>query len=334
MAKDRGKIKRLERLVSLITLIQGHGDLTVARLAAEYRVTERTVFRDLEALKEAGVPIAYDPEKCGYQIRPDFFLPPVQLTLDEALAICALGEQVGGKGQVPFLAVAARAVDKVRGQLPMALRDELERVQGHIEIELARASTAGEALDVYGRVRQAIANRRALQCTYDSASHASGRPTRSDRPFRFDPYALMFNLRAWYAVGLHHGHKEIRTLRLSRFTMAKLTDKPYSIPDNFTLKGYLKNAWRMIPGKKSHDVEIVFDREFADTISETRWHHTQQATENDDGTLTFRATVDGLDEIVWWVLGMGPHCVVRRPKELADTVRALAAKVVGLYPEG
>lgn len=333
MAKDRTRINRLERLVSLITLVHGHGDLNVARLAANYRVTERTIFRDLEALKAAGVPISYDPDKGGYQIRPDFFLPPVQLTLDEALAICALGEQVGGKEQVPFLAVAARAVDKVRGQLPTALRENLEQVQGHIEIELARASKSGEALDVYSRVRRAIAERRALQCTYDSASQVDGKPSLSSKPFRFDPYALMFNLRAWYAIGLHHGHKEIRTLRLSRFTMVKPLDKPYLIPSDFTLRDYLKNAWRMIPGAKRHDVELLFDRTFADTIAETMWHHTQFTRENEDGSLTFRVTVDGLEEIVWWVLSMGPHCVVKKPRELADTVRALAARIVELYPE-
>jgi len=326
-------LKRLERLISLITLIHGHGDLNVARLAEKYGVTKRTVFRDLAALEKAGVPLSFNPEKQGYEIRKDFFLPPVQLTVDEALAICALGEQVAGRDQVPFLHVAARAVEKVRGQLPASLRDHIEKLDGHIEIHLACSSHAGEAQDVYGRIRAAIANKRALQCKYDSANAVAGKPSKSAKPFRFDPYALMFSQRAWYAIGLHHGHNEVRTLRLSRFTQVTPLDKPYAIPAEFKLSKHLGNAWRMIRGTPSYDIEIVFDRDFADTISETQWHRTQQTVENDDGTLTFRARVDGLDEIVWWVLSMGPHCVVRKPKALAERVREMAARMLALYPE-
>lgn len=330
MADD---FKRLERLVSLITLIQGHGDLNPARLAEKYGVSKQTIFRDLRALERAGVPLSFNPETNGYEIGKDFFLLPVQLTVDEALAICALGEQVAGREQVPYLSVAARAVEKVRGYLPATLREHVEQLQGHIEIHLACSSHAGEAQDVYERVRRAIATKRALRCRYESAGAMAGKPSKSVKSFRFDPYTLMFSQRAWYAIGLHHGHNEIRTLRLSRFTEVTPLDKPYAIPDDFKLSKHLGNAWRMIRGQPTYDIEIVFDSEFADTISETQWHRTQKTIENEDGTLTFRARVDGLDEITWWVLSMGPHCVVRKPKELARRVRELAAQMVALYPE-
>ena len=47
--------------------------------------------------------------------------------------------------------------------------------------------------------------------------------------------------------------------------------------------------------------------------------------------MIFRCKVDGLDEIVWWILSMGPHCVVNKPPELADWVRELAAGIVSQY---
>ena len=50
-----------------------------------------------------------------------------------------------------------------------------------------------------------------------------------------------------------------------------------------------------------------------------------------EASITFRCKVDGLEEIVWWILSMGPHCTVKKPKELADQVRTLAGGIVAQY---
>jgi predicted DNA-binding transcriptional regulator YafY len=97
------------------------------------------------------------------------------------------------------------------------------------------------------------------------------------------------------------------------------------------LSGHLGNAWRMIRGKKSHLVELHFDSEFADTIADTHWHSTQEVIWNGDDSITFRCKVDGLDEIVWWILSMGPHCVVKKPRELIEQVKSLAHAMVVQY---
>src|SRR5687768_3817454 len=101
---------RIHRLLKILTLIQGTKGWTPARLAAECGVTQRTIFRDLEMLEGAGIPYFFDPETKGYSVRGDFFMPPVQMTLEESLALSALAEHVGGGEQVPFLKAAARAI--------------------------------------------------------------------------------------------------------------------------------------------------------------------------------------------------------------------------------
>jgi proteasome accessory factor B len=103
------------------------------------------------------------------------------------------------------------------------------------------------------------------------------------------------------------------------------------IPEDFSLARHLGNAWRMIRGQKTYRVELAFDPEFAETIADTHWHPTQEVIWNDDQSITFRCKVDGLEEIVWWVLSMGPHCVVNKPKELAEQVKELAAAMVANY---
>jgi proteasome accessory factor B len=321
---------RIHRLLKILTLIQGSKGWTTKRLSLECGVTERTIYRDLTMLEGAGIPYFFDEESGGYAVRRDFFMPPVQLTLDETLALAALAEHIGGKEQVPFTKAAGKAITKIRSLLPPSIRTELEQIEDRVQIKLAAANPPEAAADVYEIVRTALSKKLVLRCQYDSASSNSDK-SRTDEVFLFKPYALLFNQRAWYVIGHHGKRDEVRCLKLNRFTMTKLTDVNYSIPKAFSLQKHLGNAWRMIRGKKTYDVELRFDKEFADTIADTHWHSTQEVLYNDDESITFRCKVDGLEEIVWWVLSMGPHCVVKQPKELAEKVKELALGIARCY---
>ena len=168
------------------------------------------------------------------------------------------------------------------------------------------------------------------------AEHATSEPAAYDElgddgEFEFEPYALYFAVRAWYAVGLHNERDGIRTLKLNRFTMVSPTERAFQIPDGFSLDGLLGNAWRMIRGEPDYEVELRFDPQFAETIADTLWHKTQRLEEHEDGSLTFRCTVAGLNEIVWWVLSMGPHCRVIAPEELREQVKNAVLTTADLY---
>jgi len=317
---------RIHRLLRIITLVQSRSDWNAARLAQECETSERNIYRDLEQLRAAGVPIDFDERVGGYSMRRDFFLPAVHLTGEEAMALSLLCEHIAQREQVAFLNPAWRALNKIESMLPRDIREELSTLRGSVAIRAAHASPPDGHKDVYDRVAEAIRARRALECRYDSTNPDSP----SGEPFRFEPYALFFGERAWYAIGLHAGHNEVRSLKLSRFLACAQTEATYEIPEDFSVDAYLGDAWRMIRGPRC-EVEIWFDPAFAQTISDTRWRPNQRFEEHEDGSATFHCVVDGLDEIVWWALSMGPHCVVKRPRELAERVRDLAASTAHHY---
>ncbi|MEX0885837.1 MAG: YafY family protein [Phycisphaeraceae bacterium] len=327
-----GDYRRIHRLLELITLIQAEPGYNARRLAERFGVAERSIYRDLEVLETIGIPYYFDDETSGYRIRRDFFLPPIDLTLDESLALIALARHVGEQEQIPFMRPASRAIVKLRGQLPAALREPIEQLENHVDIHLAAAGASDGIVDVYEVVRQAIATGQALRCSYESLE-AREDPRRGEEVFRFEPYALLFSQRAWYAVGHHAGRDDVRSLKLQRFSRCELTDERYAIPEDFSLNAHLGQAWRMIRGRPRVDVELWFDPAFAETIADTHWHSTQQIDWEDDGSIIFRCQVDGLDEIVWWVLSMGPNCKVRQPRALAERVRHLAEGVVRHYAD-
>lgn len=322
---------RIHRLLKIMTLIQSDDDWTAQRLSDECGVTVRTIYRDMKILEGADIPYFHDTDTKGYRIRRDFFMPPVNLTLQESLALIALGENIGGKEQIPMMRSAGSAIAKIRSQLPRSVRSEVQELDGHVAIRLSQAGPHDGIADVYDLVRKAIQKRRVLLCHYDSLS--SSKKGTAPEPFDFQPYALFFSQRAWYVIGHHGGRGETRKLKLNRFASIKLTHQAYTVPKDFSIDQELGNAWRMIRGKKSYNVEIAFDAEFAETIADTHWHDTQDIDYREDGSILFRCTVDGLDEIVWWVLSMGPHATVKKPKALSDRVKKLALQTAEQYSD-
>jgi len=317
---------RVHRLFRIITLVQGSPGLNAAKLAEICETSERNIYRHLNMLEGAGVPISLDPETRGYSIRRDFFMRPVDLTLEEAMALVLLGREVGQSEQLPHSGEAGKAIEKLLAVLPSKIQNEINEVIPCVSVDLARVANEPTA-ELYSIVRQAISTKRALQCRYDSRSTKSNG---NGDAFRFDPYALYFGQRAWYAVGKHHGHNEVRTLKLARLTDCKPLDKPYFIPDEFSSEKHFGAAWRMMPSGKVYDIHLHFDAKMADNVADTHWHDSQEFDWYDDGSIDLHFKIDGLEEIVWWILSYGPHCKVVQPKELHQKVARLRAEAAAM----
>jgi proteasome accessory factor B len=328
---------RVHRLLRLIAAIQAKpGQLGPADLARLCEIHERMIYRDIQTLNASGIPCAYDDQSRGYRVARDFFMPPIELTFEEAMSVVALLEEVGDGLQLPFLGAAMRVAEKLRAQLPSAVIEAIEPLNDLVKIDLARSAGDDSCRDVYDEVRDAIARRRIMVCTYDSAKSSAITTDSQDngdsqQEFEFKPYALWFCQRAWYAVGFHGGRGEIRRLKLNRFTAVRVTDRPFAIPDDFDLRADLGNAWRMIRGPVRYRVAVRFEPAFADAASETRWHPTQEEQWDEEGRVTLTFSVDGLDEVVWFVLGYGPGAKVLEPGELVERVKELAQATAVLY---
>ncbi len=335
----------VHRLLRIIVLLQSSaGPWGRPRLADVLGTNTTTVSRDINRLQKGGVPVEYDKVEKTYRIRHGFYLPPTAFTVPEAVALSVLAGGPAATGH--FLAgPAAQGAEKVRASLPEPLREELNRTLPAIALDPARAETADVIDDVWFKMSQSIAQRRSLICCYEASQsetdvlkNASGNAAPNTTPapaaFTFYPYALYFGQRGWYVIGKRLDRDALRTLKLSRFVRIANLDTPYAIPDDFSLKTYFGNAWRMMRGNPRHAIKLHFSAKVADTVSETQWHATQRITEHNDGSITADFDIDGLDEIVWWILGYGPNCTVEAPNELREKIARLAQETAQQYEKG
>lgn len=145
------------------------------------------------------------------------------------------------------------------------------------------------------------------------------------------PYRILFSRRSWYVIGRSSIHRAVRTFNLGRILHAELIGAHYVIPQRFNIDRYLGNAWHLIRAKNRHQVVIRFQKQVADNVAEVRWHKTQTTHRNADGTIEFRAVVDGLSEIIWWVLGYGDQAEVLEPPQLREMVAVHVAALAKVY---
>jgi len=322
------KISRIYRLIRVITMLQSGRGYTANELARELEVSRRTVFRDLNMLEMAHIPYYFDADQGGYKISRHFFLPPINLTLTEALAVLLLAGRMRSSSKLPLLSHGARAAVKLESALPRTIRDHVGSVIERLSMNMPPVARH-EGLDAtFDELANAVATQRVCLLTYESF-HEKQQITTTVHPLR-----LVFVGRAWYFIAYSSKHRELRTFKLARVIKLTVTKRHFASPKGIELDEYFGGAWCMIPEGKVHDVHLRFSPQVAGNVAEVQWHDTQRIEWNEDGSAEFHVRVDGLKEITWWILGYGDQVEVISPSPLRKRVASVAAGVLGMYEQG
>jgi len=321
-------LTRISRLLKLLQALQAGNGQNAEGIARACRVSRRTVFRDLETLRDSGLPLKFDKNEARYSIPADYFLRPTNFSPAEALAIIALASKLGADDALPFCRPARSAALKLQCGLPAALQKELQKSAKSINLRLNQINRLEGQQTVYDQLVEAIARRRAVQIDYGSLTEWEAIQT------RLRPYQLLFNRHSWYVVGRSSLHKEPRMFNLGRIKSLTVTNEKFAMPRGFSMDRYLGNAWNLMP-QPGPDVRVTvkFSSMMANNVAEVTWHKTQRVEFLDDGSLEFSVKVSGLNEIAWWILGYGDQAEVLRPAKLRRLIAQRAKNMSAIYED-
>lgn len=304
---------RLARVLRILELIQSRGRWTTRAIAEEIECSERTVYRDLDVLRFAGIPYHREGDQQFIRVRPDFKFPVMTLTDDEILGLSlatAITKSPGldvTAGSLPT-AVKLAAVSKTETQ---ELIDDALRLVTVLDLKLADHSRHHEAIR---SIQLALVQQKQISGHYESPYEPA--PVK----LKLHPYRLCLIKNAWYVIGKADPEAEPRTYRVARFKSVRMIEEAASTPEDFDLHEYFGNAWAVYRGHETYDIELLFTRQAAMIVTETNWHHSQRVTRNKDGSVTLMFRVDGLEEIVNWVMTWTGKVKVVRPPSLRDLV--------------
>ena len=318
-------VGRTHRLIRLLQMLQSGRKFDAGGLADGLRVSRRTLFRDLNTLEAAGVPYSYDKKTKRYSIAQDYFLPPVNLTVGEALALMLATRKVTSRKMHPDYALAVDAAMKIEAAIPGRVRRHCGAILESVAVQFWPTSDVEGVRHVIAVLHQAVLSGRKLRLRYDS--YAEGEQIETV----IHPYCKAFICRGWYVIGYSELHGETRTFKLERIEAATLLDAAFEPDSGFDLDSYFGNAWQMIRGDTRYHVKIRFLPLVAGNVDEVLWHKTQRTRREPDGSLIFEVDVDGIDEISWWVLGYGDQAEVLEPTSLRDIIHTRARNLTEIY---
>jgi len=318
---------RTSKMIRIMQHIQGNGRWDAQALAQEFDCAKRTIERYITTLEFAGVPIYYDKSDKCYRLRFDFQFPVLNLsaneTLDQSLGL-AIGsnrEISPGQNNAMLEKIAARS-----GKETKELINDVMNVVSSFDLKLVDHSQSADQLRT---LQWALIEGQQVTGTYQSPYHDV------ESKLTLHPYRLCFIRSAWYLFARPDDQPATvspRIYRVVRFKTLKLNDRPSIIPAVFDLQEFHGNAWSVWRGETTYEVEILFTPTSASIVTETKWHHTQRVERHRDGSATVFFTVDGLGEIVWWLLGWAPFARVENPVKLRKMLVVYlneAAKVNG-----
>jgi predicted DNA-binding transcriptional regulator YafY len=327
--EERLEVKRdrLARLWRVLQVLQAHGEAGVrpSEIARRVAMSVRNVYRDLKALEhEIGVPLWNEKGRWG--VADTAFLPPLQLTRQEAMAVFIAARLVARFADKYDPNLAA-AFQKLEEGLPAPLREHVERTL----VVLADRPVDAQFNRHVADLTRAWAERRVVELTYAPARYDGADP--SPRRAVVHPYLLEPSLatHALYLIGHDEERGALRTFKVERIQDLSVTPRTFEPPAGGSLERALSRAWDIIADQDEVEVVLRFSPEVAARVSETRWHPSQAVEPGPDGSLTWQARVAGTIEIRLWILSWGDAVEVLEPAELRADVAATLARAAARY---
>lgn len=320
------KRDRLARMLAVASILytRGSGDagVPVTEIAELTGMTSRTVYRDLRALEdELGMPI-FQAGRGRFGIEKKYFLPPLRLSLPEAVVLF-LASRLIARWSDEYDQAVVSAFTKLADLLPQPIARHVAATM----LAVGRADRNEPFLRNFAHVAQAWADGRVVEFEYEPGSGQSRRAR--VRPYFLEPDAAG---RSVYLIGFDETVEAMRTYKVERIRSSTLTADRYQIPDDFDPDRWLAHSWGIWSSDTTAtaEVRLRFDASVAHRVREAIWHRSQRLVELPDGRLELTVTVAGIVEIRPWILSWGDAVEVLEPAALresvAGAVRAAAAR--------
>lgn len=318
---------RASRLLSILILLQMRGRLSAEALAQEFEVSVRTIYRDIDQLSAAGVPVYAERGRAGgFQLLDGYRTRLTGFTPAEADALLLAG--VGGAASdLGIGAEAAAAQLKLLASLPPDSGASAQRVASRFHLDPINWYSRAESIDILPSLASAVWTEKRIRIRYESWTDLVTREV--------DPLGLVLKGGIWYLVAAVKGQP--RTYRASNIQSLEVLSAASKRPPKFDLARFWSGWAREFEARLLKDrAEVKLSPEGLRVLRATSPAAAQAAAENGkackpEGWIRAEIPVEGTDHAAHQMLRLGAEVEVLKPTELRDAVAREARKVAALY---
>lgn len=310
-------MNRIDRLTAILIHLQTKKVVRAEEIANRFEISLRTVYRDVKALMEAGVPIGSEAGT-GYFIVDGYHLPPVMFTQDEASSMLLAGKLVEKMADKSVRGAYESAMHKIKSVLNDPEKDHLENLDSHIEVYLRSRQDDRNEKDFPDHfmveIQRAVANKQVLRLDY---CNVNDEMTQRE----VEPIGLFYYSMAWHLIGWCRLRNSYRDFRANRIKTLVNTGQSFEGRNLMSLQEYFQSIFQanhgLLKAVVNFDKRVIRGRPLHGSISQTDLGDRIRA----------EFMMDNLGYMARWLLMFGSSAEVEEPEELKAMVQGLVEEL-------
>jgi predicted DNA-binding transcriptional regulator YafY len=316
-------MNRIDRISAILIMLQTRRVIKAEEIARRFEISKRTVYRDIRALEEAGVPIGAEAG-VGYYLTEGYHLPSVMFTRYEAGSMLTAEKLVEKFTDHSIEKNFKSAMDKIKSVLPVSDKDFLEMLTPHIAIlHQYDTSVTDFPNNFLSDIQHALATKSVVKIDYYSFYSDELTEGRLVEPIGICYYGF-----AWHLIGYCRLRDDYRDFRIDRIRNLALTDEKFSSANRIPLHEFLNGLYQ---SNNLEPVVIRFDKSIISFIEKPKYYYGYVDEKDIGNQVEMYFMIDSVEYLARWIIMHGSKAEIISPKKLKDIVRALAQELYQHY---
>jgi predicted DNA-binding transcriptional regulator YafY len=316
-------VNRIDRVSAILIQLQSKKFVCAGEIADRFCISKRTVYRDIRALEEAGVPLSTEPGK-GYFLVDGYHLPPVMFTPEEASSLLTAEKIMEKMSDKSIDSQYKSALYKIKAVLPEKDKQYLETLNNNIEIFHSAPVVASEAPNNYMlTVQKALVNKKTLCIGYRPGYNHQKIENRM-----VEPVGLCFYSMAWHLIGFCKLRMDYRDFRLDRITNLTTTDVSFEPRKFKTVREFFQSN---LADYQLEEVTIRLPQSETQIIQTSRYYFGYMGEEVKGDFVEMNFVTNDLTYFCRWMLSFADVVEVVSNDALKKAFAALVGRIVSKW---
>ncbi len=314
-------MNRIDRLSAILIQLQSKSCITAAEIADRFNISLRTVYRDIRALEEGGVPIASEAGK-GYSLCSGYNLPPIMFTQDEASAFILAEKLMSKMSDIKIQEAFSTALFKLKSVLRSNEKDYLESLDQKISVYNIN-NTNNHDTDLFlNDIQHALVNKKLLEIEYEA--NYNGKI--SSRVI--EPMCLCNYWQTWHLISYCRLRNSYRDFRLDRICSLKVLDEHYGDENLINIEDYFNT---LSPQNDLKKITLQIDKSIYTQVSLAKYFYGLLNEQFDGNNYTMDFAYGNLIYFAKWIISFGTEVKVISPPELQEEIILLVKELYSYH---
>jgi predicted DNA-binding transcriptional regulator YafY len=307
---------RIDRMLGIVVILLNRDRISAKSLSERFEVSVRTIYRDIEAINMAGIPIvAYAGNNGGFGIIENYRLDRQVLTLKEMTSIITALKGVSSTLKDDDLETVT---EKILSLVPDDKMAQLKQSVEELCIDIMPWGYKEKSKEYLRKIQLAVSEKRIIQFDYCN--------TKNEKCFRtVEPMTLVYKGYAWYLFGFCRNRNDYRIFKLLRMNNLLLTEEFFQRKE----KSYQEFMKVTLDQSKLVNIVLRYSAELRSQVEE--YFDEAQIEYQTDGSMIVRISSPEDNWLHSIILGSGEHVEVLEPGYLRNMIKEKAEKILHLY---